>query len=111
LASVDPNTELERLQELLASRQSTSYFARFAIGLAVAMIVAGAAGKLSWDAPGLPYFGIAAALVAGTLAGWAIRCYRRGMVELKVELERFERWQALRRSLGIDDPSALLPRR
>jgi hypothetical protein len=111
LNAQDPRAELERLQQELSTRQSTSYFARFAIGLVTAMIVAGAAGKLSWDAKGLPYFGAAVAFVALALAGWAVRCYRRGVAELRRELQRFERWQGLRSSLGMDDPSALLPPR
>lgn len=102
---------MEQLQAVLASRHSTRSFAQFAIALALAVIVAGAAGKLSWDAKGFPYLGIAAALAAGAVTVFALRCYRRGMAQLKLEIERFERWQALRRSLGIDDPSALLPRR
>lgn len=102
---------MEQLQAALSARQSTRSFAQFAIALAVAVIVAGAAGKLSWDAKGFPYLGIAAGLVAAGITAWAVRCYRRGMSELKLEIERFERWQALRRSLGIDDPAALLPRR
>ena len=101
---------MEQLQLALSARQSTRSFAQFAVALAVALIVAGAAGKLSWDARGFPYFGLAAAVAAGAIAVWSLRCYRRGMAELRVELERFERWQALRRSLGLDDPSALLPR-
>lgn len=107
----DPRVELERLQEELSSRKSTSHFTRFAVGLAAALIVAGAAGKLAWDAPGLPYFGALASLAAATLTAWAIANYRRGRRELKAELARFERWQRLRRSLGIDDPSVLLPQR
>jgi NO-binding membrane sensor protein with MHYT domain len=111
LDSVDPKIELERLHQELSARQSTPYFARSAIALVLAVIAAGAAGKLFWDGTRLAAFGYAVAAVALGLGYVALHCYRRGAVALKSELERFERMQGLHRALGLDDPSSLLPGR
>ena len=111
MTTSDPRVELERLQEELSTRQSITSFAHAAVALLVAMIIAGAAGKLFWDSVKIPYLGIAAAITALGLVVFALARYARGRRQLRVELERFERMQGLRRSLGIDDPTAFLPGR
>jgi hypothetical protein len=111
LDTVDPRTELERLQQELSTRQSISYFARSAISLVLSLIVGGAAAKLFWDGTQVPLFGLTASTVALSLGCWSVHCYRRGSALLKIELERFERMQGLRQTLGLDDPSTLLPGR
>ena len=108
---MDPKIELERLHQELSARQSTPYFARSAISLVLAVIAAGAAGKLFWDGTRLAAFGYAVAAVALGLGYVALHCYRRGAVALKSELKRFERMPGLHRALGLDDPSSLLPGR
>jgi hypothetical protein len=111
LDTVDPRAELERLQQELSTRQSTGYFARSAITLVLAVISSGAAGKLFWDGIRSPVFGYAVAAVALTLVSLSLHGYLRGMANLKLELERFERMRGLQRTLGLDDPASLLPGR
>jgi uncharacterized membrane protein len=111
LDTADPQTELERLQQELSARESTQYFARSAISLVLAVIAGGAGAKLFWDGIRLPIFGFTVSAVALTLACLALIWYRRGAMERKSELERFERMQGLQRALGLDDPSSLLPGR
>lgn len=101
--------ELEALQEELAERKSTLHFAHTGVSLIVALLFASAAAKLFWDSVKLPYLGIASALVAIGLAGYALSQYRKGRKTLAWELERFERLKSLRGELGLDDAASLLP--
>ncbi len=107
----DPRAELEALQAQLATRQSTTCFAQAAIALVVALILSGAAGKLFWDSLRTPYLGVAFAAASVVLAVYAVLRYGRGRALLRGELERFERMLDLRRALGLDDASQLLPGR
>jgi hypothetical protein len=109
LDAADARAELQKLEAELSDRLSTPCFAQFAISLVAALLVAGAAAKLFWDSARVPYLGILAALASVFLALWSVSRYRRGMAFLRSELERFERMQGLRRALGLDDPTALLP--
>jgi hypothetical protein len=102
--------QLERLQKELEARESTIHFAHAGVSLLFALILAAAAVKLFWDSIRLPILGIAAAVCSAALMVHSIRRYLRGQRALKWELQRYERLRALRRSLHIDDPSALLPR-
>ncbi len=111
LASAGPRAELDRLQESLATRGSTTCFAQFAVGLMVAIIFAGASGKLFWDSVRTPLLALAGTLVALGLAAFAVSRYLRGKRLLAEELAQFERMEGLRRELRLDDPSALLPDR
>lgn len=111
METADPRVELERLQQELSTRQSTTHFAHAAVSLMVAMIIAGASAKLFWDSVKVPYVGILAAAVAVGLAAYSVRHYRRGKRALKGEVADFERMQGLKRDLGLDDPSKLLPSR
>ena len=83
--------QLERLQKELEARESTIHFAHAGVSLLFALI-------------------LAAAVCSAALMVHSIRRYLRGQRALKWELQRYERLRALRRSLHIDDPSALLPR-
>lgn len=103
--------ELDQLQEGLATRRSTTCFAQSAIALVIALILAGAAGKLFWDSLRTPLLGGVAAVAALGLAGFAVSRYVRGKACLQDEFARYERMQGLRRQLRLDDPSALLPDR
>lgn len=111
LESPQQRSEFEQLQQELSVRQSTTCFAQAAVSLIVALIVSGAAAKLFWDSARVPYLGILASAVALGAAGWSVSRYLKGRGHLRQELERFERLQGLRRSLGLDDPAALLPTR
>lgn len=106
---VDAREELDRLQQELSARHSTRAFAQFAISLAFALILAGAAAKLFWDSARFPWAGILVAAFSLGLAAWSVGQYRRGKALLQSEVQRFERMQALRRALRLDDPAALLP--
>ena len=102
--------ELERLQKELEARESTMHFAHAGVSLLFAVILAGASAKLFWDSIRLPILGIAAAVCSATLMCYSVIRYLRGQRALKWELQRYQLLRALRRSLNIDDPSALLPR-
>lgn len=111
MESLEQRSEFEQLQRELSVRQSTTCFAQAAVSLIVALIVSGAAAKLFWDSARVPYLGFVAAAVSLGLAAWSVRRYLSGRSHLRQELQRFDRLQALRRSLGLDDPAALLPSR
>ncbi len=102
--------QLERLQGALATRQSTLLFAQAGLSTIVALILGGATAKLFWDsarAPHLAWLGVA--VTAGLFLYGLVR-YRRGRTVLADELVRYAAMLELRRRLGLDDPSALLPR-
>ena len=103
--------QLELLQGELAERVSTLHFAHAAIALVLALIAAGGTGKLFWDLPaGKLHLGIPAVLFTLLLVAYSLVRYLRGRKVLGVELQRFEALKALRRTLNLDNPSALLPR-
>lgn len=103
-------SQLERLQESLATRQSILHFAHAGVSFVVALIFAGAAAKLFWDSAKVPFvaFGVTA-LVLG-FVGYGLVRYRRGRHELAEELKRYGDLLELRRRLNLDNPSRLLPR-
>lgn len=105
----DPRQQLEALQAELASRSSTYHFAHTGVAMVASLIVAGAAAKLAWDTYKYPIIGVLAACVALALWIYALVHYVRGKRDLRTELERYEALMALRRTLQLDDPSALLP--
>lgn len=83
------------------------------MSLFTAMLIAGAAGKLGWDAinrGGLIIDGIVAAIALG-LVVYAVIEYFVGRRILRVELSRFRELQAIRAQLHLDDPASLLPSR
>jgi hypothetical protein len=101
--------QLESLQAELSDRASTVHFARSAVTLVGALIMASASGKLFWDSKHFPFAGILAALVSLGLAAFSVHNYRRGKRHLAREMQIFDSVQSLRRTLGMDDPSVLLP--
>lgn len=106
----DLRSQLERLQEQLATRQSILYFAHSGVSLIVALILAGAAAKLFWDSAKVPVLAfVVSALVLGLVA-YALVHYRKGRRELADELKRYGDLLELRRRLQLDNPSKLLPR-
>jgi hypothetical protein len=108
----DPSAraELERLQSELSDRRSIVHFARAAVAVTVSLIFACAAGKLFWDSAKVPYLGFAAVALALAAALYSLSQHRRAKRLHAQENERFRSLQALRRTLKLDDPSALLPR-
>jgi hypothetical protein len=102
--------ELERLQKELEARESTLHFAHAGVSFLFALMLAAAAIKLFWDSIRLPILGIAATGCAIGLLAYSGFRYWRGQRALRWELQRYEHLRSLRRSLNIDDPSALLPR-
>jgi hypothetical protein len=105
----DPRQQLETIQAELSSRASIYHFAHTGVAMVASMIIAGAAGKLAWDTYKLPFIGASVAMIAVALWVYALVHYRRGKRHLGQELKRYEELQALRRTLKLDDPSALLP--
>lgn len=102
---------LKRLELELSSRASVVHFAHSAVSMVLAIIFAGAAGKLSWDLkPAHLYLAAAVGLLAVGLTSYSVVRYVLGKRMLALELARYEQMKALRRSLQLDDPSALLPR-
>jgi hypothetical protein len=102
--------ELERLQRELATRESVLHFAQCGVSMVVALIFAGASGKLFWDSIRFPWLAYVAAAISVGAVGYSLLRYRRGCRTLRWELEHFAALKALRQSLRLDDPSALLPR-
>lgn len=107
--SEDLQRQLEQLQAELATRSSTLRFAHAGVSMICSLIVAGAAAKLSWDTPKYYWIGLGVGAVAIGLWCYGLACYRQGKRFLARELESFEALKSLRRRLGLDDPSALLP--
>jgi hypothetical protein len=102
--------QLERLQEALSTRQSTLLFAHAGVSFIVAVIFGCATGKLFWDSARAPYVAwLGLALTLGLAIYGAVR-YRQGRTVLADELVRYESMLELRRRLGLDDPTVLLPR-
>jgi len=103
--------EYEQLSSRLATRRSTGQFARTAYGLVTAVVVAGTAGKLFWDtATKYLWIPVLPTLLTLGLVIYSVRRYLNGKRELARELAEYEKLQALRQSLKLDDPDALLPR-
>jgi hypothetical protein len=107
--TLDTRSQLDALQAELSSRASIYHFAHTGVAMVASMIVAGAAAKLAWDSYRFPLIGGAVALVSLALGIYAVVHYRRGKQHLGQELKRYQELQALRRTLQLDDPSALLP--
>ena len=102
---------METLQSELSARISTLQFAHAGVSIVVSMIMGAAAIKLFVDSVKLPYLGILAAAVSVGLTAYAVVQYFKGVKSARVERERFDRMQGIRRTLGIDDPAAMLPSR
>lgn len=102
--------QLDTLQAELSARTSTLHFAHAGVSLVAALIIAGAAGKLSWDSPKFWYLGAAVGVLAFGIAVYSLVRYLKGRATLKQELEHFHKLESLRRTLHLDDPSALLPK-
>jgi hypothetical protein len=110
-STAERRKELDQLQESLASRRSILHFAHSAVSLLVAMVLAGAAAKVFHDnQPPAMYFGLVPAGVSLGLVVYAVARYVLGRRDLALELQRFKSLEALRRTLHLDDPSALLPK-
>jgi hypothetical protein len=115
--------QMEGLQKELASRASTVHFAHAGVASVAAFIFLCASCKLLWDAYGprvlhpfweahrplVAQLAAMAAAVSLGLASYAVSRFIRGRKVLRRELERFAEFMALRRRLGVDDPSVLLP--
>ncbi|MBL8924080.1 MAG: hypothetical protein JNJ54_34805 [Myxococcaceae bacterium] len=95
----------------LSIRASTLHFAHCAVSFFVGCLLGGAAVKLSLDtelawAPSLVLPAAALAIIA---ALYAVVRLALGLRVLRGEERDFERLQALRAQLKLDDPAALLP--
>jgi hypothetical protein len=108
--SKELRSELDRLQESLATRQSVLHFAHTGVSLIIAMLLAGAAAKLFWDSVRVPLVAFAAAAVSLGLVAYGLSHYGKGRRALAEELKRYADLLALRRQLKLDNPSQLLPR-
>jgi hypothetical protein len=108
--SEDLRSQLERLQERLATRQSILHFAHAGVSLLASLIFVGAAAKLFWDSTKVPVLGFAVAALALGLGIYSLVHYLKGRRELAEELKQYSDLLELRRRLQLDNPSALLPR-
>jgi hypothetical protein len=106
----DLATELQRIQEELSTRRSTTFFARGGISFVASLMFAGAAIKLFWDSVRVSYLSVASTFVFVALAWYGFLQYRTGKKWAKEEQQKFVKLQSLRQRLGLEDPSALLPR-
>jgi hypothetical protein len=103
-------SELERLQESLATRQSILHFAHTGVSFIIALLLAGAAAKLFWDSVRVPLVAFAATSVSLGLVVYGLSHYSKGRRALAEELKRYADLLELRRQLKLDNPSQLLPR-
>jgi hypothetical protein len=108
--SEELRSQLEQLQERLATRHSILHFAHAGVSMIVALIFGSAAAKLFWDSEKVPVLGFVAAAVALGLLTYSGVRYAKGRRELAEELKRYGDLLELRRRLKLDNPSALLPR-
>jgi len=108
--SEELRSQLERLQDSLATRQSILHFAHTGVSFIVAMLVAGAAAKLFWDSVRVPLLAFAATAVSLGLVCYALSHYSKGRRALAEELKHYEELLEVRRRLKLDNPSQLLPR-
>ena len=108
--SEELRSQLERLQERLATRQSILHFAHAAVSLIAALLFGGAAVKLFLDSARAPVLGLSATVVALGLLTYSLVRYAKGRRELAEELKRYGDLLELRRRLQLDNPSMLLPR-
>jgi hypothetical protein len=102
--------QLERLQSRLSTRDSILHFAHAAVSVLVAAILAAAGWKMNLDGVAAPSGHLAPLGVAGVLTLYAATRTVWGLRALKRELVAFESLKSLRRTLQLDDPSALLPK-
>lgn len=103
---------LAALQLELATRRSVVHFAHFAVSTILGLIGSGTVAKLFWDLdlkPATEIFIWPVASLSGALFLYGLVRYVFGKHALKKELVSFERLQALRRELNLEDPSVLLP--
>jgi hypothetical protein len=110
-SSTAPQEALEALQRELSARESVLHFAHAAVSTILALIAAGTSAKMYWDLTG------ERTIYAAPVLGFASVCFVYGAIRyligrrvLKRELESFAKLQSLRRQLGRDDTSKLLPR-
>jgi hypothetical protein len=107
----DTRSRLDTLQAQLKARRSVFHFAHAAVSLLIALVAACTGAKLFWD-----YqlddllrlgavLGMSAVLFVYGFVHWAL-----GRKALKEELTLFSELKGLRQTLGLDDPSMLLPR-
>ncbi|AGC45810.1 hypothetical protein MYSTI_04518 [Myxococcus stipitatus DSM 14675] len=106
----DLRNQLDRLQESLSVRQSTTHFAHTGVATMVALMFGGAAGKLFYDSLRTPLLAWGVALLSVVLLGYALRRYLLGRRVLAEELKGYQAMLALRSQLRLDEPAALLPR-
>jgi hypothetical protein len=103
-------SQLERLQERLATRQSILHFAHAGVSILVALIFAGAAAKLFWDSVRVPLAAFGASGLSLGLMFYGVLNFTKGRRLLAEELKQYNDLLELRRRLRLDNPSALLPR-
>jgi hypothetical protein len=103
-------SQLDRLQERLATRQSIRHFAHMGVSFIVALIFAGAAAKLFWDSIRTPVVALAASGLALGLLVYGLIHFAKGRRLLAEELRQYNDLLELRRRLRLDNPAALLPR-
>lgn len=103
-------SQLDLLQESLATRQSVLHFAHTGVSFIVALILAGAAAKLFWDSVRVPMLAFAVSVLSLGLVAYALVHYRKGRRVLAEELKRYDALLELRRRLKLDNPAELLPR-
>lgn len=103
--------ELARLQQGLASRDSTVHFAHAGVSVLASLLLFGATAKMIWDAGKLWILPLASGAVALGLVTYALVRFFKGKATYRDEMVRYERMMAIRRDLKLDDPAALLPQR
>ncbi|MET0403075.1 MAG: hypothetical protein ABW123_11760 [Cystobacter sp.] len=102
--------QFDRLQEALSTRQSTELFAHAGGAFIVALILGGATGKLFWDSLRTPWLAWLGLLATVALIVFGMQRLGRARAVLADELARYATMLELRRQLGLDNPSVLLPR-
>lgn len=104
-------SQLDTLRRELSARQSIVHFAHAAVATLAALICTGLSFRLKVEVEDwLNMMAVPAAWAAMALLGYAIVRAIFGYRAMRSEAIKFEHLKLQMRTLGVDDPSTLLPR-
>jgi hypothetical protein len=108
--STDLRAEHDAVLSALSARESTLHLAHGAVSALVCLTFLAASAKLWWDFSEYnPEYYQGALAVSVSAALYAVVRVLVGRVHFKRERIELGRLRSLRRALGVDDPSVMLP--
>lgn len=99
---------LAELQEQVKSRSSVLHYTHGAVSLLLCSMFGGAGVRLWWEYGPTPW-AMTASLVGIALFVYAAVRLVLGRSAMSLEKQRFAELQTLRKRLGFDEPSSMLP--